>query len=257
MRVNLITETSWILGRCAKELHNRLGWSINSKEPADVDYHLPYWRGINLDRDPGIRVGFFTHGFNRARSLVGKFDAVVCMNLEMLQITTVENGIGCRRPAAIVLPGVDAPARMPVFGVAGRTYSDGRKGQDLVRKAVNEGYDFLSLGPGPWPCESAGADPTRNTFLGFWNKIDYFVVTSTDEGGPIPALEAIAHRVPVIAPDVGFCWELPVIRYECGNWESLKAVLHDLTITPTWAEWAEQHGRFFEGIWKQRKEAAA
>jgi glycosyltransferase involved in cell wall biosynthesis len=43
--------------------------------------------------------------------------------------------------------------------------------------------------------------------------LDYYLVTSDSEGGPIPVLEAIAAGVPVIAPDVGFCWEYPVIRY--------------------------------------------
>ncbi len=42
---------------------------------------------------------------------------------------------------------------------------------------------------------------------------DYLIVLSTLEGGPRPVQEALARCKPVIAPDVGFCWEYPVLRY--------------------------------------------
>lgn len=254
MRVNLVSETSWILGRCARELHERLGWSINSTKPHDIDYHLPYWREFDPEspKTAPTRVGFFTHGFRRAEGLRNDFDAAVCMN-ERMEYRL--RGM----PVQIIKPGVNVPSKAPTFGVVGRTYRDGRKGEEMVARAVAAGYDFLSLGPGPWPCESAGADPERNASLGFWHKIDYLVVTANDEGGPMPALEAIAHRVPVIAPDVGFCWEIPVIRYEAGNWKSLEVVLHRLTVLPTWEDWARRHQMFFELILetKETKEAVA
>ncbi len=42
---------------------------------------------------------------------------------------------------------------------------------------------------------------------------DYLIVLSTLEGGPRPVQEALARCKPVIAPDVGFSWEYPVLRY--------------------------------------------
>lgn len=252
-KVNIIAERSWILNRCAQELADRLGWSVNDQKTYDVEYHCPYWLGLYRSR-PATRVGFFTHGFDRAHKTAKQFDAAVCMNQRMHAL------LSTRVPSTIIRPGVDAPPRLPVFGVCGRTYRDGRKGQDLVRRAVEAGHEVVAIGPGPWPCETLSTDPTRGSewVEHFWRKIDYLLVTATDEGGPMPVLEAVARRVPVIAPDVGWCWELPVIRYERGNWASLERILHDLTVTPTWAEWADAHQRFFESLTSSSsKEAVA
>ena len=48
----------------------------------------------------------------------------------------------------------------------------------------------------------------------FYDSIDYLVILSNKEGGPMPVKEAILRRIPVIAPNVGWCWEYPCIRYE-------------------------------------------
>jgi len=48
---------------------------------------------------------------------------------------------------------------------------------------------------------------------GYYDGLDYLVVISENEGGPKPVVEALARGVPVIAPDVGYCWDFPVLRY--------------------------------------------
>ena len=48
----------------------------------------------------------------------------------------------------------------------------------------------------------------------WYDGLDYLAVISENEGGPKPVVEALARGVPVIAPDVGYCWEFPVIRYD-------------------------------------------
>ena len=59
-----------------------------------------------------------------------------------------------------------------------------------------------------------GGDLSMAELIEWYKGIDYLVVTSDTEGGPYPVMEAIAAGKPVIAPNVGWCWDYPVIRYE-------------------------------------------
>lgn len=119
-----------------------------------------------------------------------------------------------------------------VFGVVGDCYASGRKGEDFVAMAIADGYDFLAYGSG-WPCKTFAVDFDEATLEAFYSKIDYLVITSSSEGGPMPVLDAIARKIPIIAPDVGFCWEYPVIRYH-REYFDLKDTLFRLTYPYNW-----------------------
>lgn len=68
----------------------------------------------------------------------------------------------------------------------------------------------------------------------WYEGIDYLVVLSNNEGGPMPVKEAIAMGKPVIAPDVGWCWEYPVIRYS-STAELISIVQHLAPKPDAWA----------------------
>ncbi len=142
----------------------------------------------------------------------------------------------------------------------GRVYNDGRKGEALVRSAVRDGFRFVACQPPiagrpvralkkkQWPCAAPYTIATRDAF---YAAIDYLVITSSVEGGPMPVLEAIARGVPVIAPNVGWAWEFPVIRYEpAGEYSALRQVLAQLTAPPSWEQWGEAHARLFAALRK-------
>jgi glycosyltransferase involved in cell wall biosynthesis len=106
-----------------------------------------------------------------------------------------------------------------VLGVVGRTYSSGRKRmawkEDLAR------IDGVTIR------HAHGQIPAK-LMPGFYDDIDYIVVLSENEGGPQPVIEAMARKCPVIAPDVGYCWDYPVIRYETKD--DLLEIVHKLIV---------------------------
>lgn len=253
-RVNLVVKRGWILERLARELEGEAGVTINrGLEAREVDkearlnYYLPAKDVLKFPAPPGGRtLGLFTHG-DPSLEVLSRLSAATAMNRRM--------GARLRDLGAadvtVVLPGTEAPTRPPVFGVVGRAYNNGRKGEGLVRLAVASGFRFVACAPrektratarARWPCRVTHPVEEREAF---YRSIDYLVVTSIEEGGPMPVLEAIARHVPVIAPDVGFCWELPVIRYEVGSWGSLEAVLARLSRPPTWQDWTAAHRALF------------
>ena len=263
MRINIVTKTGWILERLAREIVERVpdvrinaGAGERMVDPvADFNYYLPA-KDLRKYPTEGPAIGFYTHG-TTALELVPQFAACLAMN-RIMAARLEEHGAA---NVTIIRPGTDAPPRPIVFGVIGRTYNDGRKGERLVARAVADGFRFVACGVGEgrarraraltrgqWPCSTPYTIATRDAF---YTAIDYLVVTSTEEGGPMPVLEAIARGVPVIAPNVGWAWEFPVIRYEpAGEYSALRQVLAQLTAPPSWEQWGEAHARLFAALRK-------
>ncbi len=254
MRVNIFTEDQrgphpWILRRSALEIQKadpRI--TINGK-PAEINYSINY----ALFRDvQGVLVGHFTHlehkGIYRQRffDTAKRYHYATCTCLRTLRIL---DGLGFPANRVLQVPyGSDARFKRETitFGVVGRTYKSGRKGEHLGAAAVKAGYNVRYWGKG-WPCPEMfkGSDWGR---LGeFYQNIDYLLVTANNEGGPVPVIDAIAAGVPVIAPNVGWCWEYPVIRYN-GTWGGLHEVMYHLTFPASWERWSKAHLAFFEDI---------
>jgi glycosyltransferase involved in cell wall biosynthesis len=241
----------------ARELAERLpyvtvnaGSDTRRADPrASLNYYMPA-RDFLSAPCKGPALALYTHGAS-ALDLVDRFTACLAMN-EAMAATLRAHGA---KRVQVVRPGVDPVGRGPiVFGVIGRVYNNGRKGEALVEAAVRAGFNVIACGPDTriramtrrqWPCPTPYTVHER---AAFYRAIDYLLVTSTLEGGPMPVVEAIAHGVPVIAPKgVGWCDEFPCHgRYEPGKWSSLEPILRALTSPPTWAAWAEAHRPFFE-----------
>lgn len=249
MRVNIVTESkekAWILRRMAEELVQLPDVTIGEPQGADVQMYINY--ALFNENHPGLKIAYFTHleaeGIYRKRlfKVMLKCDVAVLMNGKLYSLA-LKSG---KERAWIIPPGTEfKPSKPLVFGVVGRTYPTGRKGERLVQKMVEAGFDVRAWGHG-WPCTILGSGV--EDIARFYESIDYLVVLSNNEGGPVPVLEAIALKVPVIAPDVGFCWDHPVIRYTRGSWESLNEVLTKLARPRTWEDWREDHRKLFAEI---------
>lgn len=251
--INIVVERNWILERCAKELASRFDFvTVNSEYAHDGSYVMPAAKYMlpRIEKAQGPRIGFFTHApAEHLDELVPLFSAHVCMNEHMASLLRER---GCA--PILARPGAHRDPKTITFGVCGSTKKDGRKGEALIHKMVRAGYTVLGHGAG-WPCRILTDDVSR--LSEFYQKIDYLVVPSSVEGGPMPLVDAIANGVPVIAPSVGWAPEFPCIRYQTGSWESLSAVLKALTQPPSWDGWAEAHKPIFEKFIVERPAAVA
>jgi glycosyltransferase involved in cell wall biosynthesis len=251
VRVNIVmgnADMKWIAGRLARELVARLPAygieaTINGSQ-ADLEYQQIVY-GMPNSRPA---VGLFTHGEDRARANAQHYDGHIALNP---YIANVLKDAGAPNPV-VIEQAVDARFRgfrpgtkKAVFGVAGSTKRDGRKGEALVRKMLGAGYIVIGWGSG-WPCPIVSSDYAR--LPDFYASLDYYVVTSQDEGGCTPIIECMAMGIPVISPRIGFAINRPVLEYEAGDWASLERVLRYLTEHQTYDDWARQHADYFKRV---------
>lgn len=91
--------------------------------------------------------------------------------------------------------------------VVGRPYNSGRKNFDLAFEIQEKYKDFVDL-------KFTSGSLTTKEVLSYYSWCDYVLITSKIESGPMCVPEALVMKKPVIAPDVGWCWDYPVIRYK-------------------------------------------
>ena len=240
---------SWILERFAKELSLKLENStINGNDYYAIEYCIPYSQHQKINTGK-IRVGFFTHfetGTSKAQTFITsipKFNHLIAMSRNTAEILAKYKA--AKQKIEIIHLGTDQPSKKIIFGVCGRVYPGFRKNEHFISFLVQSGFSLLAWGEG-WPCPIFSAD--SKDLSEFYKQIDYLIVPSAIEGGPVPVLEAIAAGVPVIAPDVGWCWDYPVIRYQKNCYESLKATCYQLANPRTWQQCANEHQVFFERL---------
>jgi hypothetical protein len=163
---------------------------------------------------PTLSLAMFTHRERDSRREV--FDRVArevdwCFAQSQNALALLPPGKASVLPTG---PTSDAFYKSPlVLGVAGRSYLSGRKRMGWVETLRQIPSVEVRVTGGNIPLAGMPA---------FYDGLDYLVVLSSNEGGPQPVLEALARGKPVIAPDVGYCWEHPVLRY------STKAELLDI-----------------------------
>ena len=162
--------------------------------------------------------------------------------------------------SVVISPGFDSSKFTPKplrIGVVGRSYGNGRKGEDLLIQVVSRfpDVDWVITG-GNWGIRSKRV---RSRLLpALYRSLDYLLIPSRTEGGPMPAIEALACGVPVISADVGWMQELPHIEFENGSVDSMcsviaglvhkRDVLVDSVANRTWKEFASRHALAFADL---------
>lgn len=233
MKINLVTETEqqrWALRPRAEALARYLPGAVvtcKADPDADVNIFINYALFTPVDT---ITIGWFTHRESGERG--ERFDQVARDSDWCLVHSRNTAKLLPSEKTAIIAPG---PAnahyygRPLVLGISGRNYSSGRKRSEWIPS--------LEAIPGVVVRQTRGK--LKSASMPAWyDSIDYLVVLSSNEGGPNSVVEAIARGVPVIAPDVGYCWEYPVLRFTTQK-ELLDLVRKLVIPGDTWARAAE------------------
>jgi glycosyltransferase involved in cell wall biosynthesis len=248
--INILTENySWILRRAAREICQikEFKFEINGQiGSSDLDYYFPYL--LYKKQKSKKTIGFFTHMESsndptmrekrrRFREFPVFFDHCVAISKQTADLildvdkTVIQMGSQFKKKIK--------------FGVCGRVHKSGRKNENFVAELVRLGFDVSAWGEG-WPCQIKSSDP--KDLESFYSSIDYLIIPSSIEGGPMPVLESLSLGVPVIAPNIGWCWDFPVIKYERDDFQSLLSVVRGLSSIRTWDDWRKDHGVLFSKI---------
>lgn len=252
MRVNIICR-NWrddrVLPRFARYLADGLGWELTERPVslAEGYYLTGYFEMQQFRSWPPARptAALFTHreeeppGNGKARlyDVIARTVGLRIAMSEQYAVALAAHGVTIRPPLPVererfTIAEQGRRAR-PLVGLAGFTYKNRRKGEDLARalvtSATGQRVDWTATGRG-WPV--AGKGHSWAQMPGFYQALDIFVCTSRVEGGPMTVLEALACGVPCVVPrGVGLLDELGtpagggIERYPRGDAAGLEAAL--------------------------------
>lgn len=239
----VVLKDQWVCERIADNLAKELPDCTVGESPREdaINVYVPYlmWRPEYTDVGRGS-VALFTHR-EQGDSEVAQYKRMLfdtcaksvggawCMSRSTSQ--------ACEFTAPVMvehLAADDTFERGPlVLGVCAREYVEARKNLPLL--------DELAKIHNVRVAYTGGVLPT--SLMASWMQgIDYLVVTGQNEGGPMPVLEAMRMHKPVIAPDVGWCWDYPVLRYESDS--QLIAIVERLSRPKSWRHVARQVAAF-------------
>lgn len=237
-----------VLPRFSRYLRDGLDWTLTKRAEPDaaVVYLMGYFEAQKLKPWPSVPVAaYFTHyeeeppGNGKARYFDEMADR---LHLRIATAPMYEDYLSTFGATVRIKPPVERDRfTIPnhrghpkmTAGFSGYTYSNHRKGEDLVHgilgSKIGQSLEWKASGR-KWPVPTKGyAWPQMPRFF---QSLDVLVVTSRVEGVPMPPLEALSCGVSVVIPrGVGLLDELPDIvgvhRYEKGDVAGLVAALED------------------------------
>jgi hypothetical protein len=234
-----------VIPRFARLLRDRLGWTASAEadSAADVLYLFPYFEAQRAKGLMPPTAAYFTHKEeeptgNAKAKLFDQVAAQVSLRVAMCRLygeSLSQFGPTVMPPLPVEQDRFTISSRMtgrkPVVGLSGYTYSNHRKGEDLVSgmlaSKIAERVEWRASGRG-WPIPTKRY--TWDEMPRFYQGLDVLVCPSRVEGGPMPPLEALAAGVSVVIPrGVGILDELPdvpgIYRYERGDLPTLLLAL--------------------------------
>ena len=251
MRINFVTEPSpgWVLRMMAENWSKFIPEStVSTLQPcldSDINFYVN-WDIFN--KKTNIDIGWFTHREKDIKQKINfnfkamKMDYCICPSQKTLDLlpakksTILKHGVGMEY--------IQKKNKI-IFGVIGREYNSGRKNFKLIEnlKTIPNSQFIIS-----------GGVLTKNEIVDLYKEIDYLLITSTNEGGPVPVLEAFTMGVPVIAPNVGWCWEYPVIKYSNTKelFKTINSLCSFVNVEEVWAKSSQELLKILKNIYEQK-----
>jgi len=235
-RIHIITEKpGWIMHRKAQEIKSHMSMNsvrINEDWPdADIHYYINYGY-YNSRPISGITIANFTH--YDPDFLADKFVQVArqvdhCIAVSEQTAEVLRNlGIPDSSISTILVGADTAFTPKLVVGIVGRIYPGGRKGEDIVKTLLDdpEIMDKVRI----VSSKDGWQTPVWHfeDMADFYRAVDYLLVPSRIEGGPVPFMEALACGTLSVAPEIGVIPQFPHISYPVGDTKALKKTLLDL-----------------------------
>lgn len=254
----------WILEKMANRLSSLdyVSLSENVSQEAELNYFFNYYQ---YEEVPTPSAAWFTHIEERVPAGEDLWwqvvDAVdICIFHSEKYRALVQSRFP-KKHTITISPGVDfstfTPRKLRI-GVIGRAYPQtGRKGEDLLHEIVENNPDVEWVITGKdW--QGISNFVPESDLPDLYRQLDYVLITSMYEGGPMSAIEALASGVQVISPEVGWMPELPHISYEAGNFNQLQniisklkepaAELRDSIASRTWGNFVMNHDVLFRNF---------
>lgn len=198
----VLQDRDWVMEKIAKHFHKYTPNSKLSNSPdinADVNFYFN-WHAMKSKTK--FDVCYFTHieDVNWWRSVSSACDIAISMG------TKYSNDLPAEKTIIFYPPPFEnfMPQRRIKVLISGRSYSSGRKNFESAKLLKEIPYIDLRFTEG-----KLSEIELKQAYV----DTDYVLITSKIEAGPMCIVEAIAMNKPVIAPDVGWCWDYPVIKY--------------------------------------------
>lgn len=225
IKYNLVLQDrNWVMEKLANHFHKHIPnskISNNADVNADINFYFNWHAMISKTK---FDVCYFTHieDINWWNRISSACDIAISMGRKYLNKLPEDKTIVFYPPPFESF----LPQKNIKILVVGRSYKSGRKNfesLDFIKRLDNIELTFTE------------GKLSENELKQAYLNTDYVLITSKIEAGPMCVVEAISMNKPVIAPDVGWCWEYPVIRY--NNEDALKSIIKKISFAPDlWSE---------------------
>ena len=271
MRVQIVyPEDGWILEQLARQLIDGLPYATGSlMDPSrrgtwDITYYVPYLlygtksrlnKVLGKPKNSRLVGGWFTHrGDERFEQIAAKVDFCVSpcsMSRDFLYENVTRN-------AHIIRHGIDLEKFRPRLrlGFIGKLQARGRKGEDIMSEIAK--LPFVEI-------ISTGGKLSADEIPSIYHQIDYVLITSTVEGGPLCFQEGLASGKEIISTHVGMVADFadsPGVHIY-GDIADLKRILHEkyeerlrlrqLVEEYSLRYWVDAHDRLFRSLLDQER----